>query len=501
MDVSIITRILATIIVFLILSSVISVYGQQANTSTTNRQNYHLLNFDILKKDREPPQLNITSPIYPPTITTDKIIINGTSSDSGSGVLNVTAVAHTFPFRDTFPIPLASKPVPLYPNNWSKWSVPFIINDTNTYRVVITAVDKAGNPNYAETTINAPISEKNDAATVKKSVPKIAFIRPTFTEAAYQEHGFYRFYFKYGFPTVGKNITTDLDMLTVKTPKSVSEFEGNNIRYLTNITSLIPTNGTELSDVSQNQFPLAQKFWLPFIENVKKVVPDSIVTVMRDEDVHDGHLFYQGKTNAYDILLLLHNEYVTQAEYDNLRQFVKNGGTIVFIDANALYAEVRYDHDNGTMTLVKGHDWEFNGTVARSSVQERWYNETKEWVGGNFLANDIGENISFTNNPFNYTHFEEQFVNNPKDKIIMDYGVKFPDDYVEIYSKKNELPPDKKIEDVTIAAYTLEYGKGKVIELGVTARNLAENNKFMDFFDDVVLPNALCSKLITCDLR
>jgi hypothetical protein len=199
--------------------------------------------------------------------------------------------------------------------------------------------------------------------------------------------------------------------------------------------------------------------------------------------------------------LLFHNEYATQAEYDNLRQFVGNGGTIVFIDPNIMYAEVLYDRDNDTITLVKGHDWEFNGTVARSSVQERWYNETKEWVGGNFLANDIGENISFTNNPFNYTHFEEQFVNNPKDKIIMDYGVKFPDDYVEIYSKKNELPPDKKIEDVTIAAYTLEYGKGKVIELGVTARNLAENNKFMDFFDDVVLPNALCSKLITCDLR
>jgi len=503
MDVSIITRILATIIVFLILSSVISVYGQQANTSTTNRQNYHLLNFDILKKDREPPQLNITSPIYPPTITTDKIIINGTSSDSGSGVLNVTAVAHTFPFRDTFPIPLASKPVPLYPNNWSKWSVPFIINDTNTYRVVITAVDKAGNPNYAETTINAPISEKNDAATVKKSVPKIAFIRPTFTEAAYQEHGFYRFYFKYGFPTVGKNITTDLDMLTVKTPKSVSEFEGNNIRYLTNITSLIPTNGTELSDVSQNQFPLAQKFWLPFIENVKKVVPDSIVTVMRDEDVHDGHLFYQGKTNAYDILLLLHNEYVTQAEYDNLRQFVKNGGTIVFIDANALYAEVRYDHDNGTMTLVKGHDWKFDGKSASRSVPERWYNETKEWVGSNFLINEINENITFANNPFNYTHFEEQFVNNPKDKIIMDYGIKFPKEYVDRYLKKEKLPvelhrEDIPIENITIASYSMKYGHGKVIALGLSSRLLSDNPEFLRFFDNSILPKALCPKFQSC---
>ena len=72
--------------------------------------------------------------------------------------------------------------------------------------------------------------------------------------------------------------------------------------------------------------------------------------------------------------------------------------------------------------------------LARRSVQERWYNETKEWVGGNYLISEINDRISFTNNPFNYftnnafnyTHFEEQFVNNPKAKIIIDYGIKFP---------------------------------------------------------------------------
>ena len=69
----------------------------------------------------------------------------------------------------------------------------------------------------------------------------------------------------------------------------------------------------------------------------------------------------KNKTNAYDILLLFHNEYVTQDEYNNLKQFVSKGGTIVFIDSNIFYAQVRYDKDNRTVTLVKGHNWQFDG--------------------------------------------------------------------------------------------------------------------------------------------
>jgi len=453
------------------------------------------------KNDITPPSVNITYPAYSPTIITNNIRINGTANDSGSGIYNVSAVAHTFPFHDSFPVPLASQPKPISPNNWSRWSVPFIINDTNSYRVVITATDREGNVDYAETTINAIVPKKNYDLVTNISSPKIAFVRPTFTEAAYQEHGFYRFYFKYGFPTIGKNITTDLDMLTVRTPKSVPEFPANNIRYLSYITSLVPVNGTELYDVSQNSFPVSQKFWIPFINHVKKVVPDATVTVMRDEDVHDGHIFYHdNETNAFDILLLFHNEYVTQKEYDNLRQFVKNGGNIVFIDANVFYAEVRYDRDNHTITLVKGHDWEFNGKAARRSIPERWYNETKEWVGSNFLVNSIDTNLIFANNPFNYTHFEEQFVNNPKDKIMIDFGIKFPDDYIEIYSKKGELPVDKSIQDVIIASYDLRYGNGNSIVLGITGRILADNLEFMKFFDNVILQKALCPKFKSCIL-
>jgi N,N-dimethylformamidase beta subunit-like, C-terminal len=422
-------------------------------------------------RDDVPPSINITYPSYPPTILSGNIIIKGITNDSG-GIKAISADAHTFPFNGSMPIKPAAEPSLISEGNWSKWSVPFAFNNLGVYRIVVTVRDNANNLGYAETTINVVPFNGTLATTIGEyKKPRIAFVRYTFTESAYRDNGFYDFYYKHGFPPSELKITTDLNKLTVKTTPSTPEILSDNaILNLTNITTLLPP-GDEFN------------FWIPFIDHVKKVAPNATVTVIRDEDVHDGHIFYKdNKTNAYDVLMLLHNEYATQDEYDNLKQFVKNGGTIVFIDPNTLYAEVSYDRDNDTIRLVKGHDWEFDGKTARSSVQERWYNETKEWVGGNFLATDIKENITFTNNPFNYTHFEEQYVNNPKDKIIIDYGIKFPQkDYLK----------DPSLKQTRVATYTLDYGKGKVIMLGLTGHNLAFNESFMRFFDDLITDQAL----------
>jgi hypothetical protein len=458
--------------------------------------NGRALTIESAKFDTKPPSVHIKNPPYPPTVTTGKITIQGTANDSESGIKNVSAAAHVFPFNGSYQVKLASLASPISPNNWSHWSIPLSINTTGTYRVVIAASDYKGNYGYAETTINAALPEKIHLITTKtatehtitkSTLPKIAFVRPTFTEAAYEPHGFYTFYYKYQFPPFGKKITTDLDMLTVKTRLSVAELRDETyLRGLSNLTALIPPDSDE------------QKFWLPLIGHVKKVVPNAIVTVMRDEDVHDGHIFNADKkTNAYNILLMLHNEYVTQNEYNNLRQFVSNGGVIVFIDANVFYGEVHYDRENRTATLVKGHDWQFDGKAATRSVSERWYNETKKWVGGNFLANDISANVTFTTNPFNYTHFEEQFVNNPNDKIIIDYGIKFPKNYLEHES----FPPDKQSGNITIATYSLNYGKGKVIVTGLYGQNLADNKLFLKFLGNLITHHALCPNLQPCNMN
>jgi len=423
------------------------------------------------EEDRTPPSVSIINPAYPPTLLSGNITLKGITNDS-SGIEAISADAHTYPFNGSMPIKPAKTPSLILEGSKSKWSVPFAFKKPGVYRIVVTVRDNANNLAYAETTVNVvPLNETSNVGGAHAN-PRIAFVRYTNTESAYRDKGFYDFYYKYGFPPPGKKITTDLNLLTVGTIPSTSEIiEKNNLFKLTNTTALLPA-GKEF------------RFWIPFVEHVKKAVPNSTVTIMRDEDVHDGHIFYpDNKSNAYDALLLFHNEYVTLQEYDNLRQFVKNGGTIFFIDSNILYAEVSYDRNNHTLTLVKGHDWKFDGKAAQNDVQERWYNETKEWVGGNFLATEINHNITFANNPFNYTHFEEQFVNNPKDKIIIDYGVKFPPDFYK----------NPSIKKVKVATYSLDSGNGRVIMLGLTGHNLANNQAFLHFFDNLITNQVLAN--------
>ena len=136
------------------------------------------------KNDNMPTIIDIKYPGYPPTITTGKINILFTTNDSYSGIQNISAVAHVFPFDGNLPIKLSVFPSSISSNNESHWEIPIVINTTGTYRVVIKALDNVGNPISAETTINAAIPEKNitQVKTPDQLNPKIAFVRPTFTE-------------------------------------------------------------------------------------------------------------------------------------------------------------------------------------------------------------------------------------------------------------------------------------------------------------------------------
>jgi hypothetical protein len=445
-----------TITIFLIISlisSIIVISPQPIQTKEIGQNSM---------SDRTRPMVKITNPSYTLTIYTNKsLIINGTASDFGSGIQKVEGFIHTFPFNNNYSYKLAN---PIAPENWSKWSFPVMINNTGTYRLSIRATDNAGNENWTEVMVNFPfwIGATNSYASAAH--PKIAFIYNSFTKAAYSSHGFYTFYYKYKFPPFGVRITNDLDMLTTNIPHQRADEKS-----LSNLTALITSD------------PDDRKYWIPFTEHVERIASNSTITIIRDEDVNDDKLFGTNGKNLYNILILLHNEYVTQKEYDNFKRFVNNGGTIIFLDANIFYAQVRYDKDNQKVTLVKGHDWEFDGKAAQRSVSERWYNETKEWVGGNYLVADKGAPISFANNPFNYTHFEEQFVNNLRDHEIIDYKAKYQND------KRFPLRiPENKIANLTIASYNLSYGSGQVIMVGLYGQNLADNEAFLKFYDQLI---------------
>lgn len=55
----------------------------------------------------------------------------------------------------------------------------------------------------------------------------------------------------------------------------------------------------------------------------------------------------------YDKIIVLHNEYVTQREFDVITHSPK----VIYLYANSLYAEVTVNYQNDTITLVKGHGY------------------------------------------------------------------------------------------------------------------------------------------------
>ena len=211
------------------------------------------------------------------------------------------------------------------------------------------------------------------------STTNIALVEPSFTNAAY-DNSFYIFYNLNANASDNQNITKYLNLLTSKVDKS----------------------------------PIMPGFTLLSLrKNIEWLMPNYNIALLTDVGVHNGSIFKDDNklSNKFDVLILGHQEYVTQAEYNNLKRFVANGGILILPYSNIFYSEVSYDKNSESVTLVKGHNWAFNDKSAWKNIKERWENETSQWVGSNYLCYSC--NITFANNPFEYKHHEEQFITNP----------------------------------------------------------------------------------------
>jgi N,N-dimethylformamidase beta subunit-like protein len=268
---------------------------------------------------------------------------------------------------------------------------------------------------------------------------RLAAVMPTFTAAAY--NNFYKFYQKYINTRPGVNITTDLNLLS--------------------------SNVTNAPSASASGFAM-----IYLLANLKWISPQSEVTFLTDEDVDGGGIFQTNGSNIFDVLILGHQEYVTQNEYDNLKRFVSAGGTLILLDGNVFYAEVKYDKNVDKITLVKGHSWAFNGKSAWRSISERWRNETAQWIGSNYIS---FPKATFVNDPFSYAAHEEQYLTNPKDIILLNYNASIPVDNTTIPSRQ------------VVATYELNYLKGKVIALGLYSDDIIANGSFNRYFDNLLL--------------
>ena len=216
------------------------------------------------------------------------------------------------------------------------------MNENEKYGIQSASITPKSKSNMdGTTTITNTTSSTKSAAASKR----IAFVAPTFTTAAYNDK-FYVFYRLKEIVPHGANVTKNLNLLTSR------------------VVDLPPR--------------LIKNAYLGLTSNLQ---------VITDEDVNNGSIFTRQNidrnviyVNKYDVLVLGHQEYVTQKEYDNLKHFVENGGTLILLDGNVFYAQVSYDKHHHTITLVKGHGWAFNGESAWKSVNERWTKETSQWV-------------------------------------------------------------------------------------------------------------------------
>jgi hypothetical protein len=134
----------------------------------------------------------------------------------------------------------------------------------------------------------------------------LAVIRPTFTFAAYQPRGFYDYY----------RGNCKASCLTVP---------------------VNPRERTSAMDYASSNNAL---------EMIKSL---GITDVVTDELVTENPSLLEN----YEKVIVLHNEYVTQAEFDA----IIHHPDVLYLYPNALYALVSYNPGAGTITLERGHGY------------------------------------------------------------------------------------------------------------------------------------------------
>ncbi len=154
------------------------------------------------------------------------------------------------------------------------------------------------NSNFVSTVTKQRLAEVSVWNDTKKSV----VIIPVFTAAAYSKHGFYTYY-------SGK---CGLICLTVK----------------------IDTHRPLGYTASQNAVRVLQSLGYPTITDI-------------DVDKNPKIL------SQYDKVIVLHNEYVTQKEFDAITSHPH----VIYLYPNSLYAKITVNYDQNTITLVRGHNY------------------------------------------------------------------------------------------------------------------------------------------------
>jgi hypothetical protein len=206
-------------------------------------------------------------------------------------------------------------------------------------------------------------------------------------------------------------------------------------------------------------------------------------------DVTMGALFDEDE-RVYDVVILGFTEYVTSEEYYYYKRFVQTGGTLIILDACNFLAEVKYypptsPDEEGYLSLVKGHGWEFNGTHAWKSVYHRWPEENRNWVGSNYWKWWTGSHYDFFQ--ANTSHPISVYIrNNYGQNVVSGYRAHEENKLenltnTQIIGYWHFIDPDEAPED-PVVAYQHKYGTGNVFHTGIMASDVISSEEFMQSF-------------------
>src|SRR6267143_3558439 len=282
---------------------------------------------------------------------------------------------------------------------------------------------------------------------------KIAAVEPVFTTTAYSS--FYSFYSKYATRNLNGTIKTDLNLLNASIVQGWGWSDALR-RFLTSTTA-------------GDQYDIVLGRNLSFISEVNV----------------SQALFKTDGTRNYDVLILGFTEYVTAQEYYAYKSFVTTGGVLVLMDATNFLAQVEYYPRTQHLALIKGHGWNFNGTVAKHDIFNRWRDEDTNWIGSTFgVGSSSGAGytggIPLDDNPVGRAlkekygsrvftlyqgHEENVLTNLTRTSIVANW----------VQTRKPDFHPN-------VSAYMHYYQNGLVADLGVMGSDVIMSDGSVQFF-------------------
>jgi len=203
--------------------------------------------------------------------------------------------------------------------------------------------------NYCSTilfSLNPEISSLYEKIGVLQEEQNAAFIYPLLTSAAYEEPGFYNYYLN----------ECNIECLTVEL---------------------------------KNQYALKRTSSGNAVQILALLGYDLISDLDIDKDPKI--------LLNYEKIIVLHNEYVTQNEFDAITNHPK----VIYLYPNALYAKVIVDYTNNTSTLIRGHgypessisngfDWELdNSKFEYDNCAQALFEEVPNGIMLNCYPEDI----------------------------------------------------------------------------------------------------------------